>query len=510
MMATVRLQSLSGPWDPCGARVFFSGMEYNPQMEQTALRRRSIEIDRMLETKIMHIPVTVQSPSDVEAFFLKDLAALAEETKDKLQLVSLNDKFEPTEMKSLEWFLKTNGGETNDDIRSLYTEVAQCFVSKRPWQETHAQPAKAKAKARCKGRAKAKTHPQRHQQETPVIRSTLTEESPVAMEPGVRPVAMETEGAPLGAQPAEETPVVGSTSTGSSADESQEQAASAQSVGPITPVTQVVSLLDDVVTLNKLEVSPADETPEKLELPSGASTLNVVNRNVEEDNFCNVEGPCMLFFSCSQEDGGPEIYFVRLIGEGVKSKKFRNSDPLVILSHPGLSVSDEPVPDDGAGIPFSIDDSTKVLVDYGSLEKQKKQVELFSSVVLKLVDKHHLLVHLPGYILEVLPIGADACIEPPAKKTKKQRVNLAFATTQLHLAGDEKCLDLFEDLFHCSTADIHILWCFTARVNSTLCTLELSGIAVMPGSKGAELLNGKSLVIADGREATLRSSVFLA
>jgi hypothetical protein len=184
---------------------------------------------------------------------------------------------------------------------------------------------------------------------------------------------------------------------------------------------------------------------------------------------------------------------------------------VTILSHPSLSVANEE-PTTESKLEFSIPEKAKVVVDYGALEKKKQiQVDSLVNVVLKLADKHGLQeVKLTGYTVEILShdteVDAENPSEPPAKRQKKERVQVVPSSTKLFVAGDEKMILLLDDLQQCNTGTFQLLWFLRAEVDkaSNACALRLSGLAVIPGSKGIEMSMGSDHIVADASEEHLK------
>ena len=110
-------------------------MEYDHEVEEIAMKRRSIEIDELFEQKVLNITVEVSSPKDVEASFLKDLGELVLRANEKLHIVGVNSKFAPTKFVTLDVFLKKHGGSSNDAVREATPSTSPPATNK-PKQKT--------------------------------------------------------------------------------------------------------------------------------------------------------------------------------------------------------------------------------------------------------------------------------------------------------------------------------------------------------------------------------------
>lgn len=432
MMAAVHLQVVDGAWDPCASKLFFSGMEYDHEVEEIAMKRRSIEIDALFEQKVLNMTVEVSSPKDVEASFLKDLGELVLRANEKLHIVTVNSKFAPTKFVTLDVFLKKHGGSSNDAVRDLYNELTQFFLSRQIWEQD--QGGDKSDTPKPKGKAKSKA----------------------------------------AAKKAEDNPAE---ATEKAEVDPAEAAASADNVDN-----------PKFVTPKKGSQSPSEVTPQKLEEMFRASdTYDVAD-------ICNVEGPCMLQFTKDQ-DGYTQMYSLKLVES--KDCQFRGSDVLTLLSHPELSVSDQEPSSEDLRVKFQVHDETKVVVDWGKLDKKSTQVDSLSAVILKAVNKHKLQVALEGYDIVISPPPPpDALEEPSSKKRKTQLVSMNLCNKDLYLTGPEAFLIMMDELLSVTTPSFAIPWYLRAEVSDTLCTFKLVGIAVMPVGKAINFSHEKTYIIA--------------
>ena len=119
-------------------------------------------------------------------------------------------------------------------------------------------------------------------------------------------------------------------------------------------------------------------------------------------------------------------------------------------------------------------------------------------------------VQLPGYKVEVGPKGAEGA-EPAAKKRKKERVHMEDADQRAYLSQGPEDKDgfliLIEELQSCNIGMCDFVWFLKAQVDgpSSTCTLQLAGIAILPGSKGLEMSATSQVIIADATERLERN-----
>lgn len=490
MMAAIHLQIVDGIWDPCASKLFFSGMEYDAEVEEIAMKRRSVEIDQLFEQKVLKITVDAKSPKEVEETFLKDLGELVLRANEKMHIVTVNNKFAPTKFVTLEEFLKKHGGSSNDTVRDLYTELSQFFLSRQIWEQDQVPKTSDIQKPKAKAKAKSKTAAKKA--------IVNTAEAARTAEGNPAEAASEAEGNPAeAARKAEGNPAQvaaanpAQVAAGNPA-EVMNQTGKAMETEAELAVTEAGTVTDtdtdlQFCTPKKTSPSQLEVTPHKLEDTYHASN----NTFYDVTDICNVDGPCMLHFT-KDEQGYTQTYFLKL-GQP-EDRQFRGSDVLVLLSHPELGISHQEPGQDDVSISFQVHDETKVVVDWGQLDKKSPQLDSLSAVILK-ATKHKLQVALDGYVIAISEPQA-ALEEPSTKKRKTQLVTVTPCQKNSHVTGPEAFMIMMDELFLVKAPGFAFPWYFKAVVSDAVCTFKLCGIAVTPVGKPITLSSDKPYVIA--------------
>lgn len=473
MIAAVQMQTRQGSWDPCGSLVFFGGFEFDSEMEAVCLKRKVVEINKMIERNELSIPLKVRSPDQVQDSFLQQLQELAKNANGKNQFVSVNDKFEPKIVQGLDAYLKKNGATPTDTLRQLFNNLLECFFSRQSWSESRPRGGKANnPEPKAKSKAAAKQNTASKAEATPAVKqatTTKTEELPVA----ATATPNQTEAIPV--------------------------APTAHPGGSEPSGLQVMDTSSDFQTPHKQESDPPAFTPNNVVRSSCQDKPKLFDLT----QVCNIEGPCTVTYADDpKNEGCPEFFYIATKeGEHASGKiiKCRNLEPLAILTRPGLTTTDVKPPgsDDSVIVPFDLSESDKVVVDFGLLEK-RMQVDSLGSAVLKLVEKHGKKVCIQGYNVTVPEReGSD---EPKPKRQKKPKVGIESASKSgVYLDGESDFLIVLLDLIKYTVDPFEALWFLKADFDSTSsnCTLRPSGIAIVSTTKTFEMTAGEHYKVAD-------------